>query len=239
MIRDIDEHEGKLFISMELLDGQPVDHRISGRPPPVKEVLDVAIQISKVLEAAHAKSIIHRDIKSSNVFVGEQSMAKVLNSGLAKIQKPAGDLTASTSLTEQDALLGMIPDMTRKQLRSEAVDVRTDLHALGPVLYEMATRRRALTEALGPPLVDAILHELPLSPQAFSPKVPPELERIFLKCAEKALLNRYQSAKELAVDSQRLKRETESGRSAPVSPGAGAAGEPAPRQHATKRGLRH
>ncbi len=209
VVLDIDEHEGKPFIAMELLDGEPLDHRIGGRPLPVDEVLDVGIQVSEALEAAHAKGIIHRDIKPSNVFVGEQSMAKVLDFGLAKMQKPAGDLTASTSLTEQDALLGTVPYMAPEQLRSEAVDARTDLHALGAVLYEMATGRRAFTETLGPPLVDAILHELPVSPRAFNPKVPPELERIILKCLEKAPQNRYQSGKELAVDLRHLKRETE------------------------------
>ncbi len=218
MIHDIDEHEGKPFIAMELLDGQPLDHRISGRPLPIDEVLDVGIQVSEALEAAHSKGIIHRDIKPSNVFVSEQSMAKVLDFGLAKVQKPTGDLTSSSSLTEQNAMLGTVPYMAPEQLRNEAADARTDLHALGAVLYEMATGRRAFIETLGPQLMDAILHELPVSPRAFNPKVPPELERIILKCLEKAPQNRYQSAKELAVDLRRLRAPSVSAVTAQAKP---------------------
>jgi len=212
VVLDIDEHEGKPFIAMELLEGQPLDHRIAGRPLPVDELLDVAIQVSEALDAAHAKGIIHRDIKPANVFVTQQAQAKVLDFGLAKILKPVSDLTSTGSLTDPYALVGTVPYMAPEQLRGEAVDARTDLYAVGGLLFEMATARRAFTEALGPHLAYAILHQMPVTPRAFNPNVPPELERIVLKCLEKNPQNRYQSAKELAVDLQRLKRDTESAR---------------------------
>ncbi len=207
-IHDIDEHDGKPFIAMELLEGETLKHRIAGRPMTTEQVAQVGLQIADALEAAHARGIVHRDIKPANVFLTERDQVKVLDFGLAKLLRPAGDDSATESLTQAGATLGTLPYMAPEQLQGERVDARADLYALGTVLYEMATGQRPFREELATRLADEILHKAPTPPRRLNPDLPEPLEATILKCLEKDRENRYQSARALMADLRPLTAPT-------------------------------
>ena len=203
-IHDIDEHDGRQFIVMELLEGQTLKRRIAGRPMETEQVAKLGIQIAEALETTHAKGIVHRDIKPANIFVMDSSQVKVLDFGLAKLLRPVSEITVTRAFTEPQSAAGTLPYMAPEQLRGQEVDARTDIYALGVVLYEMATGQRPFRDDLPTQLSDAILHRPPPAPGRLNLSLPPRLEDLILKCLEKDPENRYQSARELAVDLRRL-----------------------------------
>ncbi len=142
-IYEISEHDGQPFIAMQYLEGETLKQRIGAqRALSGEEVARLGLQAAEALEAAHAKGIVHRDIKPANIFLAARGQAVMLDFGLAKLVEPAGGITAADSLTQTGVAPGTLPYMAPEQLRGQEVDARTDLYALGCVLYEMATGQR-------------------------------------------------------------------------------------------------
>jgi TolB-like protein/Flp pilus assembly protein TadD/predicted Ser/Thr protein kinase len=222
-IYEIDEANGQHFIAMELLQGQTLKHRMSGKPLAIDQVLEWGAEVVDALDSAHAKGIVHRDIKPANIFVTDRGHAKILDFGLAKVaakENNAAGVGASQlptaseqDLTSPGTALGTVAYMSPEQVRGEDLDARTDLFSFGLVLYEMATGRLAFPGNTSGVIFHAILSQAPVSPLRLNPQIPPKLEEIINKALEKDRKLRYQSAADLRTDLARLQRDTDSGRS--------------------------
>ena len=217
VIHDIGDHEGQPFIVMEFLEGQPLLNRIQNRPLPTDQLLKFGIQIAEALEAAHAKGIVHRDIKPGNVFVTQSGGIKLLDFGLAKLaEAPHSVEGQDTQLTAVGIAVGTPYYMSPEQLMDKEVDSRSDLFSFGVLLYQMATGTLPFTGKDIKVIFNKILNSAPLSLSQSNPGCPTELDRLIQKSLEKDRDIRYQTASDLRADLKRIQRQTESGGSDPA-----------------------
>jgi tetratricopeptide (TPR) repeat protein len=209
VVHDFDTQGEVDFLVTELIRGTNLATKLAGGPLPWVEAARFAMQAAKALQAAHKEGVIHCDLKPANLLVGDDGHLKIIDFGLAHLLHPKD--AAGVSVTASSAELttaGTLPYMAPEQLRGEKVDARTDIYALGVVLFEMTTGRLPFPRTQGPLLIDAILHEAPPVPSSVNPKVPPGLENIILKAMDKDPDHRYQSAREVLVDLERLTMPT-------------------------------
>jgi eukaryotic-like serine/threonine-protein kinase len=223
---DAGEDNGVPYLAMELLEGRTLAQTIALQPMKTSTILALTVQVCDALEFAHEKGFVHRDLKPSNIFVTTRGDAKLVDFGLAKkVHSEVAGVVGSTitsSVTQQGQLLGTAPYMSPEQAEGKPVDARSDIFSLGAVLYEMATGVRAFPGESAATIIAAVLRGEPRPPRIMNPEVPGELQRIIAKAMEKEPSERYQSAKELAVDLRRLTKDL----SGPISASAVAAAAP-------------
>ena len=201
-IHDIDETEdGQMFICMDFYEGKTLKQKIGKGPLKIDEAIDITIQVADGLSRAHEEKIIHRDIKTANIFITDRNEVKILDFGLAKV-------TGQTQLTQMGTTVGTVAYLSPEQARGEKVDHRTDLWSLGVVLYEMITGQLPFKGEYEQAVIYSIMNEEPEPMTSLRSNVPMELERIIKKCLEKDASNRYQHSDELLVDLRWVKRET-------------------------------
>ncbi|MGK2855902.1 MAG: protein kinase domain-containing protein [Thermoanaerobaculia bacterium] len=217
-IHAIDEFEGQQFIAMELLEGETLSERTRRGTFGVEELVDIGIQLSDALESAHAKGIVHRDIKPANIFINSRGQAKILDFGLAKIERLLSNTGLSEAtmvrpdeLTKAGTTIGTVSYMSPEQARAQPTDARTDIFSLGTVLYQMSTGRLPFQGESSAVVFEAILNRDPAPANEANPAIPAEFARVLGKALEKDRDLRYQSASEMRTDLKRLKRDLDSG----------------------------
>jgi len=221
VIYDIGQSEGTSFIAMEYVEGHTLAEAMLGEPMATREIVDIGSQVADALQSAHAKGVIHRDVKPANLMVTSAGLVKVLDFGLAKIARSddgtAGGNETHLALTGPGIVMGTLDYMSPEQAIGAASDHRTDLFSLGVVLYQAATGRLPFAGSTNVDTIDRIRHEQPEAIARFNYAIPPELDRIIRKCLEKDPERRYQSARELLVDLRNLARDSDAQRVSPAA----------------------
>jgi non-specific serine/threonine protein kinase len=207
---DLAEYEGSLFIAMEYVEGELLSDRVAKGPLPIPESLDIALQLADALDEAHARGVVHRDIKSSNLMITDRHLVKVLDFGLAKFvnaPRPA-DIRTLANATAPGVVLGTLNYMAPEQLSGGAVDNRTDLFAAGVVLYEMLTGKLPFPGATLGEIADRILHHEPDAIARYNYAVPDDVEKIVRKALQKRQDFRYQTARDFYIDLLTARRQS-------------------------------
>ena len=221
---DIGEHAGSDFIVMEYVEGELLSVRVSRGPLPIREVVEVGIQVSDALDEAHGRGIIHRDIKSANLIRTERGLVKVLDFGLAKflsVKEHDGFLTRP-QVTIAGMVVGTISYMAPEQALGRDVDHRADLFSLGVVLYELAIGRTPFPGAATTEIIDKILHETPIPPSGLDASIPKPFDAIVMRALEKSPTFRYQTARDLRQDLRELSTSLDNASRASASRAAAA-----------------
>jgi formylglycine-generating enzyme required for sulfatase activity/predicted Ser/Thr protein kinase len=208
-IYELGEADGAHFIVMELVEGRTLQQLLADGPLPPDLILDVAAQVAEALREAHARGVVHRDIKPGNIMLTPRGQAKVLDFGLARVDPAAGGGGGAASLTGTDVgvVVGTVPYMSPEQILGRVVDHRSDLFSFGAVLYEMVTGRRPFGGGSAPETLDQILHSQPALTAGRPRAGSRGLDRVIARCLEKDPNDRYPTASELVADLTRLREE--------------------------------
>ena len=207
---DIGEHRGSDFIVMEYVEGELLSARAAKGPLPIRDTIDVGLQVSEALDEAHGRGIVHRDIKSANLMRTDRGLIKVLDFGLAKFLGAGGardNAVTRPQVTVAGMVVGTVSYMAPEQALGHAVDHRADLFSLGIVLYELATGRMPFAGTTPTEIIDRILHETPVPPSRFDPAIPQSFDGVVARALEKSPTFRYQSARALQTDLKDVQRE--------------------------------
>jgi serine/threonine protein kinase len=198
-IHDIQEHDDQQYIVMEYVDGKTL--RAHKRPLSIKQVADIGTQVAEGLAAAHSHGIVHRDIKPDNIIVRKDGIVQILDFGLAKLK-------GGSTLTKEGSTVGTLAYMPPEQLQGGDVDTRSDIFSLGVVLYELVSGHLPFKGDYDSAIIYEIINSYPESISMFRNEVDPELEAIIMECLEKDPNERYQSARELAKNLIRFRRDS-------------------------------
>ena len=207
---DIGEESGSDFIVMEYVEGELLSSRVAKGPLPIREVIEIGLQVTDALDEAHGRGIIHRDVKSANLMRTDRGLIKVLDFGLAKFVKgDAGEASRVTQpqVTIAGMVVGTVSYMAPEQALGRAVDHRTDLFSLGVVLYELSTGRIPFTGSSPTEIIDRILHEIPPPPSRYIAAITPSFDAVVARALEKSPTFRYQSARDMQQDLRDVARE--------------------------------
>jgi Tol biopolymer transport system component len=225
-IHSVEEHDGRLLLTMELVDGRPLGELIPKGGLPLDRILRIGMEVADALAAAQARGITHRDVKPGNVIVTPQGRAKVLDFGLAKLReaetgRAPADVTrmsASSTITGEGKIVGTVAYMSPEQAEGKPVDPRSDIFSLGVVLHEMATGQRPFRGDTNVSVISAIIKDTPTPITESNPNLPADLARIVRRCLAKDPERRYQTAQDLRNELEELKQDTASGTVAIVRP---------------------